>query len=205
MDANKSEESSKVITQSSPKLNKVVVIGDTFVGKTSIITRLISDSFGETKPTIGAQHQMYKAVGKNNEEVILDLWDTAGQERYRSVVPMYYKGAKGIIIVFDITNRESFEGAKRWVEEIESYSNTAVLSLVGNKVDAQELRQIGQDVAKAFASQHKLNYYESSAKDGLNIKEIFDNIAEKIPKANDSGSKLVVSDMQSNSKSGICC
>lgn len=195
----------KVITQAGPKLSKTVIIGDTFVGKTSIITRLTTDAFGDTKPTIGAQHQVYKTSNKQGEEIVLDLWDTAGQERFRSVVPMFYKGSKSIIIVYDITNQDSFEGAKRWIEEIESFNSNAVLSIVGNKLDLQEQRKVSLESAKLYANQHKASYFECSAKENLGIKEIFEDIAERMPKWNETANKLTVNDVKPSSNGGLCC
>jgi small GTP-binding protein len=195
----------KVLTQATPRLSKTVIIGDSFVGKTSIIARLTSDTFSETKPTIGATHQVFKTLNKQGEEIVLDLWDTAGQERFRSVVPMFYKGSKAIIIVFDITNQDSFEGAKRWVEEIESYNSNAVLSVIGNKVDLQDQRKVTMETARIYANQHKASYFECSAKDNIGIREVFEDIAERIPKWNETNNKLTVNDVKPSSSNGICC
>lgn len=187
------------------KMNKVVLIGDAFVGKTSILNMLLTNNFTDTKPSIGALHHSY-TIKRDNEEILLDLWDTAGQERFKSVVPMYYKSSKAIVVVFDITNSDTFEGAKKWVEEIETHNNTAILFLVGNKVDLETNRKINYDTAKLYAIQHKVNYFECSAKLNKNIKELFNEVAMKIPVSLDNGSngKSLIDDVQTNSK-GSCC
>ena len=103
------------------KANKVVIIGDSNVGKTCIIQRFISNSFNTSKPTIGACH-----YNKKVQDVEIDIWDTAGQERFKSMIPMYYKGAKAIIVVYDITDANSFDGAKKWISEIETNTKKEV-------------------------------------------------------------------------------
>jgi small GTP-binding protein len=184
--------------------NKVVIIGDSFVGKTSILNVLVNNSFNESKPTIGANNQKYIYLNKNKEEIVLDLWDTAGQERYKSVIPMYYKGAKAIIIVFDITDTDTYEGAKKWIEEIQSHNNSAVLSLLGNKIDLEN-RKVNSETVKNYSLGHKINFYECSAKDNINIKEVFDDIAEKLQRISDNNTKLVVNEIESNVSRKKCC
>ena len=97
------------------KAHKLVIIGDSNVGKTCLITRYVDEKFGDTQPTIGALHRMKSING-----IDLDLWDTAVQERYKSMIPMYYKGAKAIIIAFDLTCLKSFQNAEKWLTEVES-------------------------------------------------------------------------------------
>ena len=186
------------------RLNKVVIIGDSYVGKTSILSVLVNNSFNESKPTIGANNQKYIYLNKNKEEIVLDLWDTAGQERYKSVIPMYYKGAKAIIIVFDITDNETYEGAKKWIEEIQSHNNSAYLSLLGNKIDLDN-RKVNSEAVRNYSSIHKINFYECSAKENINIKEVFDDIAEKLQKISDINTKLVDNEIDLNVNRKKCC
>ena len=164
--------------KSKTKSHKVVMIGDSYVGKTSILDMYINNRFEETKPSIGAMHQFYKIKLDSGEEVNLDLWDTAGQERFRSVVPMYYKGAKVILIVFDVTSPDSFEGAKNWVKEIESNISSILLFLVGNKIDLTDKRKISFESGKNFANMKQIQYFECSAKSNTGIKEIFYTAAD---------------------------
>jgi len=186
------------------KSHKVVMIGDTFVGKTSILDMYLKNKFEETKPSIGALHQFYKLKLNSGEEVNLDLWDTAGQERFRSVIPMYYKGAKAIIIVFDITSADSFDGAKSWVKEIESNINSTILILVGNKIDLDEKRKISYENAKNFAKMKQIQYFECSAKTNHGIKEIFYYAAENIPKNEEKKGRDISENISQDSRESRC-
>jgi len=184
--ANKQEMPSKKPIK---KGDKVVIIGDSFVGKTSIINCLITGSLIDTKPTIGSQHHKYTFINKENRDINLDLWDTAGQERFRSVIPMYYKGAKAIIVVFDITNKESFEGAKKWIEEIEQNNKGTLIFLIANKIELISKRTISEEIIKEYTEKKKIDYLECSAKENLKIKESFEYIGNKISVANDNLNK----------------
>lgn len=190
------------------KTNKICIIGDSNVGKTSIIKRYVDDVFGLTEPSIGACNHRRMIKLSSGEEMDLEIWDTAGQERFKSIVPMYYKGSKGIIIVFDITNTESFEGAKTWVRDLSSHNNTAILALVGNKSDLVDKRSITYENAKFFANQNNLLYFETSAKENNNISEIFVTIAEKMPrnKESNNGTKgLKVDEVTMKQRNNYCC
>lgn len=184
------------------KKNKIVIIGDSNVGKTCIIERLINNSFDETKPTIGACH-----YEKTVNDLKLDIWDTAGQERFRSMIPMYYKGAKAVIITFDITSSESFEGAKKWLNEIKENANDSFIILVGNKTDLEDSRVISKEFADNFSKENNLDYIETSAKDNVNVNNLFENIAKKINdvKANDELSNVRISELNKENKGGLCC
>lgn len=161
------------------KPNKVVIIGDSNVGKTCIIERYCEDRFGETQPTIGALHKI-----KMINDVQLDIWDTAGQERFKSMVPMYYKGAKAIIVAFDITSSTSFDGAKKWLSEIASNIANICIVLIANKIDLDSKRAVSKEAAENFADQKNITYFECSAKDNINVKEVFEFIAGKIKEMN---------------------
>jgi len=155
--------------------HKVVIIGDANVGKTCLINRFNHNKFDETSPTIGAIHHI-----KTVENISLDIWDTAGQERFKSMVPMYYKGAKAIIICFDITNSDSYFGAQNWYTEIFDSVKKAVIVLCGTKKDLENKREILFTNAKKFADMKGIKYLETSSKDDLNIKDLFKYIAEQI-------------------------
>lgn len=194
------------------KGDKVVIIGDSFVGKTSMINCLIMGNLTDTKPTIGSQHHKYTFNNKENREINLDIWDTAGQERFRSVIPMYYKGAKAIIVVFDITNRDSFEGAKKWIEEIEQNNKGTLIFLVANKIDLISKRTISEENIKEYTEKKKIEYLECSAKDNLNIQEIFEHVGSKIPIAIDNNHKYEntninrdLNDINGTRNIGSCC
>jgi len=162
------------------KPSKVVIIGDSNVGKTCIIQRFINNSFENTQPTIGACH-----FNKKYMDVDLDIWDTAGQERFRSMVPMYYKGTKGIIICFDITDVNTFEGAKNWIKEIEQNVKNVSVFLVGNKCDLEN-RTVPSEMVSNYAHTNNFEYIETSAKENINIDVLFKKIAEKIKEMKDN-------------------
>ena len=174
-----SEGGQKNTTFKREKPNKVVIIGDSNVGKTCIIERYVDDHFGDTQPTIGALHKI-----KSVNDIQLDIWDTAGQERFKSMVPMYYKGAKAIIIAFDVTALASFEGAKKWLHEIESNTTNITIVLLANKIDLDSKRVVSKETAKSFADGKNIFYFETSAKDNINVKESFDFIASRINELN---------------------
>ena len=155
--------------------NKIVIIGDTNVGKTCIIERLINNKFGNTKSTIGASHTDIKIKGIN-----LNIWDTAGQERFRSMINMYYKGSKCIVICYDITEENSFNNVKNWLSEIEKNVNGIFIILVGNKCDLNDNRKISYENAESFAKENNMFYIETSAKNNVNVNKLFDIIADKI-------------------------
>ena len=190
------------------KGEKVVIIGDSFVGKTSIINCLVSGKMNETKPTIGAQHQKYSYKNEKNIEITLDLWDTAGQERFRSVIPMYYKGAKAILVVFDITNKDTFEGAKKWIDEIEQNNKGCLIFLVGNKIDLNSNRKVGEELINQLKNDKNILYYECSAKENLNVVEIFNTIGNKIPQNSEVNPNYKILNDQNcnvNQSNGFCC
>mmetsp|Transcript_32611 Transcript_32611/g.56631 ORF Transcript_32611/g.56631 Transcript_32611/m.56631 type:complete len:191 (-) Transcript_32611:1075-1647(-) len=160
--------------------HKVVVLGNSNVGKTCLVNRLARDTFSEAEPTIGANF-LTKALEVDSEVKSYDIWDTAGQERYRSLTPMYYRGAAIAIVVFDLGNCESFEGAKSWVRELQTNASTgSIIGLLGNKLDIK--RAVSRDVAIGYASVNGLFYEEVSAKTGENVKEAFIALAKKLPK-----------------------
>ena len=161
--------------QKNLKSNKIVIIGDTNVGKTCIIERLINNSFGNTKSTIGASYTDTKIKGIN-----LKIWDTAGQEKFRSMINMYYKGAKCIIICYDITQENSFNNVKNCLNEIEKNVNGIFIILVGNKCDLNDNRTISYENAEIFAKENNMFYIETSAKNNINVSKLFEIIADKI-------------------------
>ena len=169
------------MNQTKLKSNKIVIIGDTNVGKTCIIERLINNKFGNTKSTIGASNTDIKIKGIN-----LNIWDTAGQERFRSMINMYYKGSKSIIICFDITDENTFINVKNWLNEIEKNIHNIFIVLVGNKCDLNNIRKVSFENAQLFAKENNLFYIETSAKNNINVIELFNIIADKILEYNNN-------------------
>ena len=164
---------------------KVVFLGDTAVGKSCLAVRFVRNEFFEfQEPTIGAAF-LGKTINANDKRYKFEIWDTAGQERYRSLAPMYYRGAKAAVIVYDITDEDTFKGAKTWVSEIKKKSNNCLILLVGNKVDLTNNRKVDIHMVKEYVESNNLIYMESSAKTGLNVDKIFTTIANNIPEDNE--------------------
>ncbi|CAE7709000.1 RAB5C [Symbiodinium sp. KB8] len=159
---------------------KLVLLGDASVGKSCLVVRFAKGEFYEyQEPTIGAAF-MTQTVNLNAEVVKFEIWDTAGQERYKSLAPMYYRGAAAAVIVFDITAKESFEAAKGWVQELQN--TDTLIALAGNKADLAATRAVDTETARAYADQMGLLYLETSAKSGHNVQELFREIAVRLPK-----------------------
>ena len=160
---------------------KLILIGNSGVGKTCILQRYMKHTFEESyKCTIGVDFLM-KSIVINGQTVKLQLWDTAGQEKYKSMASSYYRGANVALIVFDITNHESFDALPLWIENF--YKNGPEqknIILIGNKNDLPDLRQVTQQEAEAFSQTNNMMYFETSAKEGDNIEYIFNYAAEKL-------------------------
>ena len=134
---------------------------------------------GTQESTIGAAF-LTKSVPEHS--IKFEIWDTAGQERYHSLAPMYYRGAAAAVVVYDITNQESFARAESWVRELQQQDNPGlVLALAGNKIDLEQNRQVTVEDAQAFAAQNGCLFLETSAKAGTNVSELFMDIASRIP------------------------
>ena len=184
---------------------KVVLLGESAVGKTSLATRFVNNQFSEfEESTIGAAF-LSKALTINNKTIKFEIWDTAGQERYQSLAPMYYRGAKVGIIVFDLTNRSTFDKAKRWVEELrQSGPENILLLLIGNKLDLENRRQLTYDECNNYAIESDLIYIETSAKKDTNVEKIFEEIGQNVElEPLVLGNNIFYVDQKNNKKS--CC
>lgn len=148
---------------------KVTIIGDSGVGKSSIVSRLADDSFSlHTSSTIGAAFRSFKRY-KDNKLYVFKLWDTAGQERFKSLVPMYLRDSSITLLVFDVTCYETWENVKRhWVSMVDSQVPDSVKILIGNKIDLGN-RDVNKDDVLEFAKSYDINYIELSAKSGENL------------------------------------
>eukprot|EP00921_Rhytidocystis_pertsovi_P007258 GHVQ01012171.1.p2 GENE.GHVQ01012171.1~~GHVQ01012171.1.p2 ORF type:complete len:227 (+),score=23.35 GHVQ01012171.1:2279-2959(+) len=162
---------------------KLVLLGDASVGKSCLVVRFAKDEFYEFQdPTIGAAF-VTQSVNLEDSIVKFEIWDTAGQERYRSLAPMYYRGAAAAVIVYDITCKESFDGAKSWVNELQTvHSPDIVIALAGNKDDLEGSRAVDFEFARQYAADNKIFFMETSAKTGHNVTELFREIARRLPK-----------------------
>lgn len=162
---------------------KLVLLGESGVGKSSIALRFVRGEFNENgEATIGAAYLTKTINVPNSTAIKFDIWDTAGQERYHSLAPMYYRGAPAAVVVYDITSQTSFSRAQAWVKELTQQANSQiVIALVGNKADmASEGRVIPTEDGKEFASNNGLMFTEVSAKTGMNVDDVFTNLAAKI-------------------------
>ncbi len=160
---------------------KILLIGNSAVGKSSLLLRFADEIFHETFfPTIGVDFKIRTIEQAGGSLVKLQMWDTAGQEKFKHVTSSYYKGAQGIVLVFDLCDRKSFQDVKGWMAEIEKHSNLeSVRVLVGNKFDL-EGRQVGKEEAQQFAENEGMIYYEASAKLNLNVDTIFLRLAAEM-------------------------
>merc|ERR1719146_205852 len=162
---------------------KLVLLGDSAVGKSCLVVRFVRDEFFEfQEPTIGAAF-LTQTVALDDATVKFEIWDTAGQERYRSLAPMYYRGASAAIVVYDVTNKDSFTGAKSWVKELQRRGDpNVVIALAGNKADLDSRRKVDYEEAHSYAEENGILHLETSAKTAVNVKQLFVAIANKLPK-----------------------
>lgn len=193
---------------------KLVIVGNTSVGKTCVVKRATTDTYSDDSvATLGASYVSKTAV-VNDTEVRLQIWDTAGQERYRGMTPMYYRGAQLAVLVYAIDDRSSFDGIEDWITSLNDNADKDILKiLVGNKMDIEEGRVISAEDGKAAADKFGCNsFFEVSAKTGREIKELFDYIPrlylEKRGGVEEKVNKDVVALKPSGSgkkKAGKCC
>ncbi|GKB85229.1 Ras-related protein RabA1f [Tanacetum coccineum] len=162
-------------------LYKVVLIGDSGVGKSNLLSRFSKNEFSvDSKSTIGVEFST-RSIHADDKIVKSHIWDTAGHERYRAITSAYYRGAKGAIIVYDITRNKTYENVERWLQELRAHTDPGILvMLVGNKADLGQLRAITTNDAKAFAERENLFFMEASARDALNVNNAFTELLTQI-------------------------
>ncbi|KAF4367569.1 hypothetical protein F8388_009187 [Cannabis sativa] len=162
-------------------LFKIVLIGDSAVGKSNLLSRFATNQFDPTsKATIGVEFQT-QVVDIDGKEIKAQIWDTAGQERFRAVTSAYYRGAVGALVVYDITRKTTFESVKRWLDELTTHCDTTVARmLVGNKCDLENLRDVSVDEAKSFAEEEGLFFMETSALESTNVQQAFETVIKDI-------------------------
>ncbi|EFA05261.1 ras-related protein Rab-35 [Tribolium castaneum] len=154
-------------------LFKLLIIGDSGVGKSSLLLRFADNTFsGSYITTIGVDFKI-KTVSLDGQKVKLQIWDTAGQERFRTITSTYYRGTHGVIVVYDVTNGESFANVKRWLHEIEQNCDVVNRVLVGNKNDTPDRKVVLTEDAQRFADTMNIQLFETSAKDNVNVEEMF--------------------------------
>lgn len=164
-------------------LFKVVLIGDSGVGKSNLLSRFTRNEFNlESKSTIGVEFAT-RSIVVDGKRVKAQIWDTAGQERYRAITSAYYRGAVGALLVYDIAKHLTYENVERWLRELRDHADdNIVIMLVGNKSDLRHLRAVPMDEAKTFAEQKNLAFIETSALDSTNVDAAFQHILTAIYK-----------------------
>ena len=161
---------------------KILLIGDSYVGKTSLLLQYIDRECPENHmATIGVEFKD-KIIQINKKNVKLQVWDTSGQERYRSITKNFYRNADGVMFICDVTKESTFENIKNWLIDSEQNSNNSNFKkiLVGNKIDLQKERVIDKEKLENFANKKGMNFYEASAKEGTNVDLIFTELAKLI-------------------------
>ena len=186
---------------------KLVMLGSSTVGKSSIVTRLIRETFAsDTVSTVGATF-LSKTIEVENMQVKLQIWDTGGSERYRSMAPMYFHDADAAVIVYDMTSRQSFDDVDIWLKELNDKGpQSIVIALAGNKSDLSGQRAITERMANDYAEKHGIEtFMETSALSGENITELFTEIARRIVTAQPGMRKNRPVNLRKQEKQNGCC
>ncbi|KAJ7063590.1 ras family-domain-containing protein [Mycena amicta] len=162
-------------------LFKVVLIGDSGVGKSNLLSRFTRNEFNlESKSTIGVEFAT-RSIDVDGKTVKAQIWDTAGQERYRAITSAYYRGAVGALLVYDIAKHATYVNVTRWLKELRDHADSnIVIMLVGNKSDLKHLRAVPTDEAKSFSTENGLSFIETSALDASNVESAFQTILTDI-------------------------
>ena len=191
---------------------KILILGDHAVGKSCFIIRYTDDTFQDVYLSTIGMDCKYKDINlENGKSIRLQIWDTAGQDRFRSLTKNLYKGASGIILIYDISQRKTFDNVKGWIESIkEEVSSKVLIVLVGNKIDKIEEREVKKVEGEELAEELKLPFYECSALTGENINNAFLGLARKLvetkEKVENRGEKLTkVPVKDTNNKKKPCC
>ena len=178
---------------------KILLLGDSVVGKTCILMRFTEGTFPEIHmSTVGLDYRLKLMNLEDGKQAKVCIWDTAGQERFRAITKNYYKGAQGIMLIYDITNSESFANVRNWLQQIkENASDKATIFLIGNKCDDDDNRQITFEEGQKVGNDYKIQFFETSAKQDLNISSTFEALVKEIFK------KLGSSGEHKNSIKGV--
>jgi len=189
---------------------KVLLLGDSTVGKTCFLKKYTDKTFQDVHmSTIGLDYRVKTMTLKSGKVVKLQIWDTAGQDRFRAITKNYYKGANGIILIYDVTSIQTYENVKNWITQIrEEASPNVIIYIAGNKIDLEEERKIKTEEGQKLAEELGLPFFETSAKTGVNINESFEDLVEKIDvvysKLDEKAGGNKVKVYQAKTKKGCC-
>ena len=180
---------------------KLVLIGDSGVGKTNILSRYNNNEFSlATQPTVGVEFGN-KVIKKENKSIKLQLWDTAGQERYKAITNAFYKGSKGAFVVYDITRKSTFLNIDNWIGELKTNgSDDILIILVGNKTDLEDKREVSTDDGEKKAKQYGIAFCETSALQGKNIEHAFNILIDEIILEIDNAKEKEMKNNKNNNK-----
>eukprot|EP00668_Euglena_longa_P048101 GGOE01065162.1.p1 GENE.GGOE01065162.1~~GGOE01065162.1.p1 ORF type:complete len:227 (+),score=76.27 GGOE01065162.1:58-681(+) len=174
-------------TLAKPPLIKLLLIGESGVGKSCLMVRFAEDTFSESYlSTIGIDFKA-RDVDVGGQRCSLQVWDTAGQEQFRTITAAFYRGAHGIALVYDVTNRSTFSNITYWMKQMEKYAAEDVCKiLIGNKEDLLDMRMVKTSEGLAVAQQHRCEFYETSAKSGLNVEKALTDLAREVKRRQDN-------------------
>ena len=162
------------------KTLKILILGDSNVGKTTLLTKYVDNKFTEAHITTIAVEYKNKEIEYKNMKFNLQIWDTSGQEIYQAITKNFYRNADGIIFVYDVTNKDSFNNLKNWLNITDEYNKEYKKIIVGNKVDIENKREINKDIVERFGKENNIKCFEVSAKIEKNIESIFRELTELI-------------------------
>lgn len=184
-------------------LFKLLIIGDSGVGKSSLLVRFADNTFsGNYITTIGVDFKI-RTIDIQGERVKLQIWDTAGQERFRTITATYYRGTHGVIVVYDVTSGESFANVKRWLHEIDQNCEVVNRVLVGNKCDDPQRKVVLTEDAQRFAGQMGIQLFETSAKENINVEEMFRAVTDLVLTSKKQQKKVLQHPGSSGHQGGI--
>ena len=180
---------------------KIMILGESMVGKTSLINRYTLDVFGgKYLCTVGIDFQK-KIIEMNGKKILLQIWDTAGQERYRNINKSYFQQSNAFILAYDMTNTDSFDQISYWIKEVCEKSDDRIKSiLVATKVDLEDNREVSTEDGEKLAKEHNLEFFETSAKDNININEAFENLVSQILSVSGTGERESIVITRDNNK-----
>ena len=171
----------EVIKMKNMRKIQILTLGDGKVGKTSILKRYNDDTFTSHHLTTIGIDFITKDVTIDNEKVSVKIWDTAGQERFRTITHTFYKQAEGVLLVYDVTDRTSYENLHNWVNSIHEHADEKIIKyLIGNKIDLTEERKVTKEEGQKMANQYNMKYFETSAKSNTNVTESIEGLAKDI-------------------------